>query len=546
MNSSTRNSPRSTVETFASFRSPPHHQLLPNRAMSVNNQPNGDIARRSSGGSGIRLPPISFLSGGQNPQQLSTMISPIERQGLDTNEQRNGGIFFQRPRGNSTESQQASKVSLPEPQALNLYPRPKAGTPQNPDAALKVEINRRVSEQPLSSSIPSPIDAGNGNGADRVPSLGNIHHPHQPLHQHQHQHQAYHQHQPHQNNNHHHHYPSNHRHHHHPHINRARLSHSQDPLSVQNVRNFRQEMPMNGDRISAHASELAANHSSRIKRQKKVMLRNRIYDQLEKNFPQRRHLGTIVYNPTTTWDTLQIEQLHGLLDHDFERLSCIRDEFRSRKAEISHAEKTAYIPVIPPLSGTYINNFLEVKIPYKYIKEFRQSLSQGKAERKRKLWGGYAGIYTDDSDLLYVLCHLGLFNGQLDLTECNSNWVASDLTRPASTHRDSDGVELLDLSVTLLLLPSLNQYHGFYRNGLNSRSWLDNGSHGGLSFGVYNVKWETFLSSMGERALSKRATKEYIDDKVASQKFSSQKSGWQLDFTSHRALKGTASVEVDD
>ncbi|OBA22518.1 Rxt3-domain-containing protein [Metschnikowia bicuspidata var. bicuspidata NRRL YB-4993] len=259
-------------------------------------------------------------------------------------------------------------------------------------------------------------------------------------------------------------------------------------------------------------------------------MHSHIYDQLPRVLPSRRNLGTIVYNPTTTWETLQIKQLHGLRKQDLDMLVRMQSEYMERKNNSAGEMNTVYIPVIPHLSDAYINCFLEVKIPYVHIKDFLKSHSQGQVERKRELWGGYAGIYTDDSDLLYVLCHLGLFNNSLDLTECNAEWVPSDVTRPATVHRDQDGIELLDLSVTLLLLPSLNAYKGFYRNRLNSRSWQSSAAvHSGLSIAVHNVKWETFLLSTADRALNKRAVSEYIDDRNASTQILEQKNGWKLD-----------------
>lgn len=95
--------------------------------------------------------------------------------------------------------------------------------------------------------------------------------------------------------------------------------------------------------------------------------------------------------------------------------------------------------------------------------------------------------------------HLGLFNNTIDLSIWNKKWTTKDLIKPLQSQLDNndDGTNLGidkdvygDLSVEILLLPNLPKYYGFYQNGINSRSWLTS-YHSGLSFAVYNVKWET-------------------------------------------------------
>lgn len=253
-------------------------------------------------------------------------------------------------------------------------------------------------------------------------------------------------------------------------------------------------------------------------------------------YPKRHHLGTIIYNPTTTWETLQVEQLHGMQEHDRERLLDIQRGFIERRKERFSAEQIAYIPVLPPLGEAYINSFLEVKIPYRFIKEFVNDFTAGKIQKRRELWGGQGGIYTDDSDVLSVLCHLGLFEDNLDLSETNSQWKTEDLVRPLRIDHDDEGVELLDLSVTLLLLPTLHEYHGFCRNGLNSRSWTGS-LHDGLSFAVFSVKWESYVVSTSERNLSKLAQLENLQDRIAEQELLLDGRGWRFDYKYFRTLQ---------
>ena len=258
---------------------------------------------------------------------------------------------------------------------------------------------------------------------------------------------------------------------------------------------------------------------------------------IEELYPRRRHLGTIMYNPTTTWTTLQIEQLHGLKPEDKDWLLKCQKQYNARASRDDTVEEEIYIPMIPPLSEAYVNSFIDVKIPYKFIKLHINALAAGKVQRRRELWGGSADIYTDDSELLSVLTHLGLFENKMDLTNINPLWTPKDVVRPLLVHYDEDGVELLDLSVTLLLLPPLKRYHGFYRNGINSRSWDGDSPHDGLSYGVFSVKWETYQTSADERSLYKWAQKEDILDKEFEQGLLKAGSGWKFDVGYYKQLK---------
>lgn len=213
-------------------------------------------------------------------------------------------------------------------------------------------------------------------------------------------------------------------------------------------------------------------------------------------FPQRHFLGTLIYNPTTTWETLQTAELYGLKPELQNRFNEIKQEFIVRK-KYQPFGGIRYIPTLPPLPSEYINNIIEIKIPFRHIILFKQDIANELITRE--LWGGASGIYTDDSDILQVLMHLGLFNNTIDLSIWNKKWTTKDLIKPLQSQLDNndDGTNLGidkdvygDLSVEILLLPNLPKYYGFYQNGINSRSWLTS-YHSGLSFAVYNVKWET-------------------------------------------------------
>ncbi|KAF3992453.1 hypothetical protein FT663_00733 [Candidozyma haemuli var. vulneris] len=257
---------------------------------------------------------------------------------------------------------------------------------------------------------------------------------------------------------------------------------------------------------------------------------------LREVFPKRRHLGSIVYNPTTTWASLQVQDLH-FDEHDKQHLLDIQRKYVERANEPYYHEEPEYIPSLPPLTEACINSFVEVKIPYKFVKEFLENCTTEKVQRKRELWGGAGGIYTDDSDILAVLKHLGVFDDNADLSEINGNWKKQEIVKPLVVHKDADGVELLDLSVTLLLLPTLKQYYGFYKNGLNARSWLGDEPHSGLSYGVWSVKWETYNAFAGDKYIRKRAQREFEEDREIQKGIVEKGRGWRFDYKCYRELK---------
>lgn len=308
------------------------------------------------------------------------------------------------------------------------------------------------------------------------------------------------------------------------------------------------EIHKNGENLTnqeATGREIAKSTTTRLKAPVPYAINKApLNDLLKYLFPTRKHLGSIVYNPTTTWATLQIEQLHGIDKNDKIRLLEIQSRFIERLNDPYRHEKVEYIPCLPPFSEAYINCFVEMKIPYKFIKEFLEDCESGRIQRKRELWGGVGGIYTDDSDILSVLKHLGVFDNNADLTEINESWKQEHIVRPLNIHKDGDGVELLDLSVTLLLLPTLKQYYGFFKNDINSRSWLGEQPHNGLSFGVWNIKWETYNTFSGDRYVRKRAQREYETDREAQQAIVENGKGWRFDYKCYKELK-TKFMKLD-
>lgn len=332
-----------------------------------------------------------------------------------------------------------------------------------------------------------------------------------------------------------HHQSSYHHHHHHRH-------HGQNPHTdcTDNGNHEKVEEKSENALIVSEPSEPA---SKRRNLCPKVNMTN-IHPIIQELYPHRKHLGTIVYNPTTTWSTLQIDQLHGLSEHDLLRLVDIRDKYNARLKEQFTMAEECYIPVIPFLTDAYINCLLDVKIPYRFIKQFIEEFTLGKIQKKRELWGGASGIYTDDSDILAVLCHLGLFDDALDLTPNNIDWKPTDVVKPLKVATDANGVHLLDLSVTLLMLPALRHYEGYYSNGINSRTWNADNVHDGLSMCVYSVKWETMEASVTDRNVQKRSVLELEAEKENRKRVIEGGGGWKFNRKLYDQVKNSLLAKL--
>lgn len=468
-----------------------------------------DESQVPDSGAGIRLPPISFLAQDHpSAAHFASLIQPIRLQSATAPEQANAMRHVAlEPAATPTDDIR----SLPKPKALGLFPLQSTGAlPQS-----------QVSNVPL----PGSSLAYGQNHVKSEPSTILL--------------------------------------------NTAQLPPTQQPETMltlqisrlpQNVAApplaaFKQPKTLSELGLAVTLPELANGSEKRglssavvvaKKRKGKPTLDKAPLDELIRSlYPERRHLGAIVYNPTTTWSTLQFEQLHGLQKHDKQRLRDIRDGYMARQAAPFSAEQQMYVPVIPPLTEASINSYLEVKIPYRFIKIFVEDFTAGFIQQNRRLWGGAGGLYSDDSDILSVLCHLGLFEDALNLNDCNPDWSPKDVVRPLVVQKDSENIDLLDLSVTLLMYPGLKSYHGFYNNGLNSRSWVNRGQHDGLSYGVYQVKWETCTMSIDERNFLKQSALELEEDRIYQAQVSSTKGGWIFDQKLYKRLRKKIGAETE-
>ncbi|CAZ82593.1 unnamed protein product [Tuber melanosporum] len=161
-------------------------------------------------------------------------------------------------------------------------------------------------------------------------------------------------------------------------------------------------------------------------------------------------------------------------------------------------------PLLPRFEGRE-NCIFQVRIPRRFLSaEQRRDV-----HRRRCVWG--TEVYTDDSDVLGVLVHLGKVPGVLpegatpDLvaeTGCRKTTSRGDITNMLSTipspvrkkgkgaHAADEGPTIQpgkDLIVNLLILPTLQKYTGSVRNALKSRSW--NTIHDGMSYSIWDMEW---------------------------------------------------------
>lgn len=375
------------------------------------------------------------------------------------------------------------------------------------------------------------------------------HHHHHPHHPHAHSHNQSHSHTHNHSRNVHNHHP-----HHHHHV---KPPSSSNGLSHVHNRNHVQEMQQSSNPQVNRQHQIIENfagqsernffssnneshknsEASNKKANKAIVKLNKepIIEILKQYFPVRHSLGTIIYSTTNTWSNLQLDQLVGLKPEHKLRFKEIKHNYELTLKESSQL-RTKYLPIIPPLSNDYINHLLEIKIPYRFIKYFKESLNYGSVKQDRELWGGASGIYTDDSDILSILTHIGLFNDSkdVDLSDWNNKWNKNDIIYPKNTKQD----EHTDLSVTVLILPNLPKYHGFYNNGINSRSWLDNNhSHNGLSIAIYNIKFEKIGSYLNERLIFKKYQAEQAKDYHKFQnEIQNSKSGWKFDYKCYKKI----------
>lgn len=138
--------------------------------------------------------------------------------------------------------------------------------------------------------------------------------------------------------------------------------------------------------------------------------------------------------------------------------------------------------------------------------------------KKRLLWG--TEVYTDDSNILAVLVHLGYLPAVRDGAEVVEYASAHDavIARLAAPKRRGAGrsKEIAaaamaeggvpktsasvqgkkDLLVKIVICGNLGEYRGVVKYGLKSRGW--DGGHDGMGFMVEDVKWVDSAIGFGD------------------------------------------------
>ena len=149
------------------------------------------------------------------------------------------------------------------------------------------------------------------------------------------------------------------------------------------------------------------------------------------------------------------------------------------------------------------NCTITVRIPRFYLtKDHREQVTLGRA-----VWG--TDIYSDDSDPLTAAIHAGWIRGDWgDGIDFSMLEITPATNEPTKHDNNSETIitslpplPLLpppnkDLHITLLILPTLQQYTSHISHGIKSRAW--GADHDGLSFRIEKIQWVDEKLGRGE------------------------------------------------
>ena len=192
------------------------------------------------------------------------------------------------------------------------------------------------------------------------------------------------------------------------------------------------------------------------------------------NLP-RRHLGSTLYSPELESSSAQ-----------------------ASSRSVTGRKTTSY--AIPRYEGKE-NCTLTVRVPRYYL---------GKEEREhvcldRAVWG--TDIYSDDSDPLAAAIHAGWIRGEwgdgvdFSMLEINSS-TDPDIKDSVFTSVPASPLPPVpgkDLHLTLLILPTLQQYTSSVAHGIKSRPW--GSEHDGLSYRIEKLSWVDEKASSGQERI---------------------------------------------
>ena len=179
----------------------------------------------------------------------------------------------------------------------------------------------------------------------------------------------------------------------------------------------------------------------------------------------RRHLGSHVYEAKP-----ELPKPNSQLDDQF-----------------SYASKPKPLPTF---DQNPINCTFTVRVPRYYLKPRQRQ----QIVLQRHLWG--ARLYRDDSDPIAAAIHTGWIRGEWDET-VNVEMLDPRITAP---NEPNDAEETLlkipaapvapppdmDLHITLLILPAIEEYFSTCEYGITSRKST---GYDGLSFMIHKMQW---------------------------------------------------------
>ncbi len=223
----------------------------------------------------------------------------------------------------------------------------------------------------------------------------------------------------------------------------------------------------------------------------------------------RREIGSVVYTDYPTNPSLN-RHWRNLSNQDTEKLH----EDKVKYEEVGKQRKdygilvNKRVELLPSLISNYINCTIDVYVPY-------HEMFDNPNVFDKRIWG--TDVYTDDSDVVAILYHCGILHSQdptrrklrkiskrqekeqkrdIDANASPMNYQFTSYSGPITpgnkenmhniTGNTVTEEEAADLIVTLIILPTLKEYKGCYRNNYYSRSWKD---HDGCSIAVYGVRW---------------------------------------------------------
>lgn len=195
--------------------------------------------------------------------------------------------------------------------------------------------------------------------------------------------------------------------------------------------------------------------------------------------------------------------------------------------DVKFAFDTTVMP-IPRFEGK-ANCTFTVRVPREYLQmsdsdaSTAEEIAGGLEEicRRRALWG--TGIYTDDSDVVAAAVHSGWIRG--DFGEFNNEirtLLDQDQTedsilgeKTVLDEKPKDPIRIpqdLDMHVTVLLLPALQEYNSTVMHNIHSRPW--GSDHDGMSFKIQSIEFmdeprHTRFTERNSKGMKKRIKEEH-------------------------------------